>query len=187
MKAVSSQKVYKEAIEYGPVLVDGVLTFLTFALLGGIMWLLYQDGDFKTLRELIAFLLGAAFAIGNFKYFFMKLHTYIASEKALQKPRNNRKYGDQGWQLAIHIFATAYEIHLIADYSNWGWWTNIGTIFNPLSENQRFVLQRFYMCQVGLHYPGLLNIFLKLFSGALQLGIWFATAISHKVPCTGVC
>lgn len=138
---------------------DGALTFATFALLGGMFWTCWKANDMVTLRELIAALLVSAFAIGNFKYFFGWVHSLTASDKALSKPRNQRKYGDQGWQLAIHVFATFYEFYLISTYSDWKWWTEIGTIFNKLDAPQKGALTTFYM---------------------VQLGIWFATAISHK-------
>ena len=138
-------------MDYGPMFLDGALTFATFALLGGMFWTCWKANDMVTLRELIAALLVSAFAIGNFKYFFGWVHSLTASDKALSKPRNQRKYGDQGWQLAIHVFATFYEFYLISTYSDWKWWTEIGTIFNKLDAPQKGALTTFYMVQVFDH------------------------------------
>ena len=145
-------------IEDRPIL-DLALTLTMFATIGCFVWVLVTGNQMAALADFAASLVGAAIGIPTIKFLSKCVYDVISTAKARKKNRNRRKFGDQAWQGVIHLGVAIYEVHLIAAHSDWAWWNDAKTIWEPLGEVREQALRRMYM---------------------LQVGIWFATALCHK-------
>jgi len=117
------------------------------------------------LGEFAAALAATVVATAACKAAFVFLGRSVSTKAALAKPRNLRKFADQGWQLAIHIFMTAYEWHLLAAM-DWKWWTDTSTTWDHLRPAGAVPAEA---CPTDLR---------RLY--IMQAGVWFVTAFMHK-------
>jgi len=94
----------------------------------------------------------------------------LSTAESLKKPRNIRKFSDQGWQLVVHAAMTWYEYRLL-QANGWRWWSEPASLWNNSwqSEKDGVVGDTTGSCPSELR---LLYI--------AQMGIWFVTAFSHK-------
>lgn len=142
----------------GGKMLDLFLTLMTFFLLGYFLWLLYSNNKISAIKEFCSSIVITAVLVPVCKKIFALIHPFLASKKTSTR-QNARKYGDQGWQFVVHVGMTIYEAYLLSSLCNWEWFNDINTIFTPLTTHQHSQIHLFYI---------------------IQLGIWFAVALSHK-------
>lgn len=78
--------------------------------------------------------------------------------KALAKPRNLRKFGDQGWQLMVHAGTSIFEAYVLSQDGDWQYMRNPAMMATqPVSS-----------------HPLTKHVYV------IQIAIWFYTAYSHR-------
>lgn len=110
----------------------------------------------------LLYMVGTAVFIKVCKKAFRWIGQFIITEEAAAKPRNIRKFADQGWQLTIHFGMTLLELAILAN--NWSWIEGIDSdgvdhVWEPVDQRSDKLLNTFYL---------------------VQLSIWLTTAISHR-------
>jgi len=121
------------------------------------------------LKAVGSYALATVVAILVSKNTFRWVAPFIGTEKAVSKPRNVRKFADQGWQLMIHVCMTLLEVAALNEDS-WRMWTEPASlwegdnmsVFNPHRH---------------LHTPMKPLIRMLYLS---QMGVWAWTAVSHR-------
>lgn len=109
------------------------------------------------LQSVGVYTLGTVFAIIASKKSFRWLAPRIGTADAVRKPRNVRKFADQGWQLMIHLVMTGVEVAALNE-DGWRMWHDPETVWQG--------------------FMGRTPIIRALFLS--QLGIWCWTAVSHR-------
>lgn len=142
---------------------DHFLTASTFLWSTGICVKLFVLGGIETLGTFGAYMAGTVAFIQGFKLFFRAISPFCVTKRNAEKPRNIRKFADQGWQLSVHTWMTVFELWILSKH-DWTWYTNIssdgpGEVWEPVDQRQDPVLNAFYL---------------------VQLSIWISTAISHR-------
>lgn len=157
----NSKKKDSDAVPNLPAL-DRFLTLATLALFVGALWLLGQSGGTSALIEFGISLVTTSVLIFVCKMGLQPLGRCMSTQASLEKPRNIRKFADQGWQLAVHAAMTWYELRLL-QANGWKWWTEPETLWKMdwqvAGDPCPLELRRLYIA---------------------QMGIWFVTAFSHK-------
>eukprot|EP00039_Didymoeca_costata_P014834 m.244738 g.244738 ORF g.244738 m.244738 type:complete len:343 (-) comp16106_c0_seq8:73-1101(-) len=142
--------------------VDTVLTFLLFGWMIGLCYLMYMR-DIAELKEFAMYFIATSFAIPVIKSLSRRLGALLITKENAKKPRNLRKFGDQAWQLGIHITTTAIEyviflrhpVNLLVTHKG------EGGVWEPVDQkaNSDPLLNTLYM---------------------LQIAVWSYTALSHR-------
>ena len=70
--------------------------------------LFLQHEGVQVLLELFLYMAVTAVAIWGCRAGARRLGSLVATEEALKAPRNLRKFGDQSWQLLVHLLMTLY-------------------------------------------------------------------------------
>jgi len=143
-------------------MLDHGLTAGSFVLLAVNIVMFAYDGDLTVLWEFV-FSLVATFVVVNVcRVVFQQVGLRLSTKDSLKKPTNLRKFGEQSWQLAIHVLMTAYEAYLLQEVA-WRWWYDADTHW---SEPWQLKGE---LCPVSVR---------RLYLG--QFGIYFALAYMHR-------
>lgn len=139
---------------------DLALTVATLCLFLSNLLLFARAEAYDALAELGVAMAATSGVIGACKSLFPVLGRLVATKEALKHSRNLRKFADQSWQMLVHCFMTAIEVHLLSE-NGWEWWNNPRTVWDmPVrGEACPAALRRLYLA---------------------QLAVWFVTAFSHK-------
>jgi ceramide synthetase len=142
---------------------DHFLTVTTILWSFGICFKLFLLGGIETLSMFGVYMAGTVAFIQSFKMFCRAISPYCVTKRNAEKPRNIRKFADQGWQLGVHTLMTVVELWILSNH-DWSWYTNIssdgpGEVWEPIDQRQDTLLNAFYL---------------------VQLSIWISTAISHR-------
>jgi len=137
------------------------LTIACFALLICDTALFIQNEGLHVVGELVLYMLITAVAIVGCRAAAKYLGQILGTKEALKAPRNLRKFGDQSWQLVVHVLMTAYET-LLLSRNGWVWLTDTRTLWTQPWQSSG-------ECPADLR---------SLYLG--QLAVWFVTAFSHK-------
>ena len=135
---------------------DFGLTVATALLFAYTLNFLRHDGI--ALTEFAIALVATVFVFRGCKAFFTAVGRVIGTREALERPRNLRKFADQGWQLAIHVVMTVVEWQIFAN-ENWRTWDDTAAMWRGTARAPPPLLRRMYIA---------------------QLAVWFYTAFSHK-------
>lgn len=111
--------------------------------------------------ELVVYMIITAVAIMGCRAGAKRLGLLVGTKEALEAPRNLRKFGDQSWQLVVHVLMTFYEV-LLLQRNGWRWWHDTRTLWTE-------PWQASGQCPADLR-----SLYIA------QLAIWFVTAFSHK-------
>lgn len=140
---------------------DHILTVLFFGIVGLTCYIL----PLEELKAVGCYAVGTVFAILASKNTFRWVAPLIGTEKAVSKPRNVRKFADQGWQLMIHACMTLLEVAVLHE-DKWRMWTEPDSlweekgmsVFNP-HRDMKPLIRMLYLS---------------------QMGVWAWTAVSHR-------
>eukprot|EP00038_Savillea_parva_P018067 m.22362 g.22362 ORF g.22362 m.22362 type:complete len:367 (+) comp3976_c0_seq2:2-1102(+) len=147
-----------------PIL-DNVLTFIIT--LWTIMIIVSVRSDPLRWVELLEYTVVFVAFVAGCKALFVRLGRYIITAKNLKQARNLRKFGDQSWQLVIHIFMTIAEIYLLGRESvNWEWYENPTSLESGGMWDNRV--------DQAADDPELRSFYLA------QLVVWTVTAVCHR-------
>ena len=138
---------------------DILLTLICFILFGALLWLLKKNQELEYLKYFLLAILGTAIVIPMCKFvIFPNIYPFLTNSKKRSK-QNCRKYCDQSWQLVVHVVMTCYEIHLIQKGSNWSWWFNTATIWEPNQSTDILdAIRIFYLVQLGIWFGVAFNV-----------------------------
>ena len=103
----NKKKVDSKSVPQRPWL-DLALTVACLLLFACDTWLFFTTEGFEVVAELFLFMAATAVAIACCRGAARRLGAAVATEEALQAPRNLRKFGDQSWQLLVHLLMTLY-------------------------------------------------------------------------------
>jgi len=140
---------------------DLALTLATLALFVCTVLIFARDRDLGSIVEFVLALSATSVLLTACKGSLRHLGWYISTEASRQKPRNLRKFADEGWRLIVHVGMTWYEYRLL-EANGWVWWTDARSWWTMLARPRTEApmgLRRLYI---------------------MQMGIWFVTAFSHK-------
>lgn len=137
------------------------LTIACFALFFCDTALFVRNEGIHVAGELALYMAITAVAIAGCRVTAKQVGLRLGTKEALKAPRNLRKFGDQSWQLVVHLLMTAYEV-LLLNRNGWLWWTDTRTLWTQPWQTSG-------ECPADLR-----SLYIA------QLAIWFVTAFSHK-------
>lgn len=156
----SKKKVDSKSVPDLPKL-DLGLTIACFALFFCDTALFVRNEGIHVAGELALYMAITAVAIAGCRVTAKQVGLRLGTKEALKAPRNLRKFGDQSWQLVVHLLLTAYEV-LLLNRNGWLWWTDTRTLWTQPWQTSG-------ECPADLR-----SLYIA------QLAIWFVTAFSHK-------
>lgn len=151
---------------------DNLLT-LIFVALAVLTCYVLPVGD---LIHLGGYTVATVVAITSSKAAFLWLAPKIGTQAAIEKPRNVRKFADQGWQMVIHASMSALELYILYE-DDWKMWNepDKGLLdYCARSPAASCISTRSWSGKTYTVLPSIRALYLA------QLAIWAFTAISHR-------
>jgi len=124
---------------------------LTFAFLFEIACLLYLfvvvERDLKAVLIMGITTVVTAYGVSISRGALKAIALRIGSQKALDKPRNIRKFVDQGWQLVVHFSMTMFEVYILWDKE---WLQRTASAWEGVHVRPTGAVQALYLLQLGI-------------------------------------
>jgi len=102
-----------DALEKDRPWLDNILTIAFVFFMANTIYFLLSRGAYSELLELVVSFVVVSLLIWGCKALFAFLFTLLATNRALKRPTDRRKFADQSWQLAIHVSMTCYGLYVL--------------------------------------------------------------------------